>query len=53
MSDLWEGDTDEFREWVFANDPEKAYTYDWDVHPDGYEDFCWCRLCRSYVLENG
>lgn len=25
-----------------------AHTFDWDEHPEGYEDVCYCRSCRSY-----
>jgi hypothetical protein len=35
--------------WVIKNDPKYAHTWDWDEHPEDYDDACYCALCRSYV----
>ena len=43
-----------FEEWAAhlrAVDPEYGHTVDWDEHPEGYDDPCWCGLCRSYMGE--
>lgn len=34
------------REWVTRNRPELLHTWDWDEHPEGYEDECFCYECR-------
>ena len=28
--------------------PEYAHTWEWDEHPEDYEDMCFCADCRSY-----
>lgn len=28
--------------------PKYAHTWDWEEHPEGYDDICACALCRSY-----
>jgi len=35
-------------EWVKKNDPKYAHTWEWDEHPDEYDEWCWCASCRSY-----
>ena len=37
------------KEWVQANDPEYAHTWDWEEHPEDRNDWCWCETCRSYM----
>ncbi|MCK5132385.1 MAG: hypothetical protein KAR40_09580 [Candidatus Sabulitectum sp.] len=34
----------------YKADMEKGYehTFDWDEHPDGYDDICYCKDCRDY-----
>jgi hypothetical protein len=34
------------QEWARLN-PKYAHTWDWDEHPQGYEDICACAECRS------
>ena len=29
--------------------PEYAHTWDWEEHPENYDDICMCALCRSYA----
>jgi hypothetical protein len=35
------------KEWLEAFQPELAKTYDWDEHPEGYDQACYCGECRS------
>lgn len=38
---------DDFREWVETFRPELAHTLEWDEHPDGHNDECFCYECRT------
>jgi len=38
-----------FYDYVKKNEPELANTFDWEEHPENYEDCCYCALCRSYM----
>lgn len=38
---------DEFRLWVGETCPEAVPTLEWDEHPEGFEDPCFCSECRS------
>lgn len=31
--------------------PEWEHTYDWEEHPEGHDQPCACRTCRSYAAE--
>ena len=30
--------------------PAPEHTFEWDEHPEDYEDACCCALCRSYAI---
>ena len=36
------------RDHVAKFDPEYLHTWDWDEHPEDYDDPCYCASCRSY-----
>lgn len=31
---------------------EHVHTFDWEEHPDGYDDPCACQDCRSYAADD-
>ena len=39
------------RAWLRAL-PAPEHTYDWEEHPDGYDDACCCASCRSYAAQD-
>ena len=46
--DLEYADMAELAAAVEYRDPARAHTLSWDVHPEGWDDMCYCYECRSY-----
>ncbi len=38
-----------YRRWWKRNYPEAFHTFDWDEHPEDWDDGCICHTCRSYM----
>jgi hypothetical protein len=42
-----------YRRWWKRECPELFYTFDWDEHPEDWDEPCICSECRSLMASDG
>ena len=52
MAETYQEGWDKFKAEVKEYYPEYYHTLEWNEHPEGYNDPCFCATCRSYMTDD-